>query len=184
VPSPNSRARGAQLNRQGARDVPTNTGIAWGYLRRPALLTPVIATISLQAIEATRSPLDFSFTGTNWIAIALFGTLLLVFLVTLFGLIPMIVGAAILIAVCSVLPAWLVKTVALRMSIGGLIGGLVGLPFTYVLNFIPSAGSEPRFSYLSMLFACVISGGFCAAFYSDSPADAPSNKSLEGTREG
>ena len=162
----------------------TNDGIVWGYLRRPALLTPVIATISLQAIEAIRSPSDVSFAGPDWIVLALFGTFFAVILVTVFGLIPMIVGAVILIAVCSVLPGWLVRIAALRMAIGGLIGCLIGLPFTYVLNFIPSASSEPRFSYLSMLFACVVSGGFCAAFYSDSPADAPSNKSLERTREG
>jgi hypothetical protein len=162
--------------------VHTNGGIVWGYLRRPALLTPVIATISLQAIEATRSSSDASFAGTDWIVFALFGTPLLVIVVTVFGLIPMIVGALILLAVCSVLPGWFVRIAVLRMAIGGLIGCVVGLPFTYVLNFIPSASSEPRFSYLSMLFACVVSGGFCAAFYSDSPAGAPSNKSLERTR--
>jgi hypothetical protein len=155
--------------------VHTTGGIVWGYLRRPALLTPVIATISLQAIEATRSPSDVSFAGTDWIAIVLFGNLFLITLVTVIGLIPMIVGAVILIAVCSVLPGWLVRIVTLRVAIGGLIGFLVGLPFTYVLNFIPSASSEPRFTYLSMLFASVVSGGFCAVFYSDS---------LERTREG
>jgi hypothetical protein len=163
--------------------VPTNGGIFWGHLRRPALLTPVIAAISLQAIEAARSPLDISLAGTDWIALALFGTFVLVVLVTIFGLIPMIAGALILIAVCSVLPGWFVRIAALRMAIGGLIGCLIGLPYTYLLNFIPSASSEPRFSYLSMFFACVVTGGFCAAFYSDSRADAPSNKSLERTRE-
>ena len=161
----------------------TNDGFARGYLRRPALLTPVIATISLQAIEAIRSPSDFSSAGPDWIVLALFGTFFAVILVTVFGVIPMIVGAVSLIAVCSVLPGCLVRIAAFRMAIGGLIGCIIGLPFTYLLNFIPSASSEPRFSYLSMLFACVVSGGFCAAFYSDSPADAPSNKSLERTRE-
>ena len=162
----------------------TNDGFARGYLRRPALLTPVIATISLQAIEAIRSPSDFSSAGPDWIVLALFGTFFLVILVTVFGLMPMIVGAVMLIAVCSVLPAWLARITALRMAIGGLIGFFVGLPFTYILNFIPSGSSEPRFSYLSMLFASVVSGGFCAMFYSASPADAPSNKSPERTREG
>jgi hypothetical protein len=162
--------------------VHTTDGIVWGYLRRPALLTPVIATISLQALEAIRSPSDVSFAEPDWLVLALFGTFFAVILVTVFGVIPMIVGAVILIAVCSVLPGWLVRIAALRMAIGGLIGCLIGLPFTYVLNFIPSASSEPRFSYLSMLFACVVSGGFCAAFYSDSPADAPSNKPMERTR--
>ena len=162
----------------------TKDGIVWGYLRRPALLTPIIATISLQAIEAARSPPEFAFDGTDWLVLALFGTFFAVILVTVFGLIPMIVGAVMLIAVCSVLPAWLVRIAALRMVIGGLIGCLIGLPFTYILNFIPSGSSEPRFSYLSMLFASVVSGGFCAIFYSDSLADAPSNKSLERTREG
>ena len=114
----------------------TNDGIGWGYLRRPALLTPVIATISLQAIEAIRSPSDVSFAGPDWIVLALFGTFFAVILVTVFGLIPMIVGAVILIAVCSVLPGWLVRMAALRMAIGGLIGCLIGFPFTYVLNFI------------------------------------------------
>ena len=162
----------------------TNDGIVWGYLRRPALLTPVIATISLQAIEAIRSPSDVSFSGPDWIVLALFGTFFAAILVTVFGLIPMIVGAVSLIAVCSVLPGWLVRIAALRMAIGGLIGCLIVFPFTYVLNFIPSAGSEPRFSYLSILFACVVSGGFCAVFYSDSLADTPSDKSLERTHEG
>jgi hypothetical protein len=164
-----------------ARDVHTENGIAWGYLRRPALLTPVIATIALQAIEAIRSVPDISFAGTEWIALALFGTFFAVILVTVFGLIPMIVGAAILIAVCSVLPGWLVRIAAVRMAIGGLIGCLIGLPFTYVLNFIPSGSSEPRFSYLSMLLACAVSGGFCAAFYSDQRVGALSNKSPEPT---
>ncbi len=161
----------------------TNDGIVWGYLRRPALLTPVIATISLQAIEAIKSPSDVSFAGPDWIVLALFGTFFAVILVTVFGLIPMIVGAVSLIAVCSVLPGWLVRVAAFRMAIGGVIGCLIGLPFTYVLNFIPSASSEPRFSYLSMLFACAVSGGFCAAFYSDSPTDEPSDNSLERTRD-
>jgi len=163
--------------------VHTNDGIVFGYLRRPALLTPVIATISLQAIEAIRSPSEVSFAGPEWIVLALFGTFFAVILVSVFGLIPMIVGAVSLIAVCRILPGWLVRIAVLRMAIGGLIGCVIGLPFTYVLNFIPSASSEPRFSYLSMLFACVVSGGFCAAFYSDAPADAPSNNSLEQTRE-
>jgi hypothetical protein len=163
--------------------VRTNGGVAWGYLRRPALLTPVIATISLWAIEATRSPPDAFFAGTDWVVFALFGIPLQAVVVTVIGLVPMMIGAFILVAVCSVLPGWLVGIAVLRMAIGGLIGCVVGLPFTYLLNFIPSASSEPRFSYLSMLFACVVSGGFCAAFYSDSPAGAPSNKSLERTRE-
>jgi hypothetical protein len=163
--------------------VQPNDGIAWGYLRRPALLTPVIATVSLQAIEAIRSPSDISIAGPDWIAVALFGTFFAVILVTVFGLIPMIVGAVSLIAVCSVLPGWLVRIAALRMAIGGLIGCLIGLPFTYVLNFIPSGSSEPRFSYPSMLFASAVSGGFCAAFYSDSLGNAPTNKSLERTGE-
>jgi hypothetical protein len=163
--------------------VHTNDGIVWGYFRRPALLTPVIATISLQAIEAIRSPSDWFFAGPDWIVLALFGTFFAVIFVTVFGVIPMIVGAVSLIAVCSVLPRCLVRIAAFRMAIGGLIGCLIGMPFTYLLNFIPSASYEPRFSYLSMIFACVVSGGFCAAFYSNSPAGAPSNKSLERTRE-
>jgi hypothetical protein len=164
--------------------VHTKDGIVWGYLRRPALLTPIIATISLQALEAIRSPSGASLVGPDWIVLALFGTFFAVVLVTFFGLIPMIVGAVSLIAVCSVLPGWLVRIAALRIAIGGLIGCLIGLPFTYVLNFIPSASSEPRFSYLSMLFASAVSGGFCAAFYSDSRDNAPSNKPLERTHEG
>jgi hypothetical protein len=164
--------------------VHTDGGIVWGYLRRPALLTPVVATISLQAIEAITSPPGVSFSGPDWIVFALFGTFFAVIFVTIFGLIPMIVAAAILVAVCSVLPGWFVRIAALRVAIGGVIGCLVGLPFTYALNFIPSASSENRFSYLSMLFASVVSGGFCAAFYSDSPADALSNNSLERPREG
>jgi hypothetical protein len=183
VPSSKVSVRAAQLNHWRVRDVHTNDGIVSGYLRRPVLLTPVIATISLLAIEAIRSPSDVSFSGTDWIVFALFGTFFAVILVTIFGLIPMIVGAAILMAVCRVLPGWLVRIAALRMATGGLIGCLVGLPFTYVLNFIPSAGSEPRFSYISILFASAVSGGFCAAFYSELPPDALSNNSLDRTRD-
>ena len=157
-------------------------GIVWGYLRRPALLTPVIAAISLLVIEATRSPTDVTFDGTDWIVFALFGMPLLVILVTVFGLIPMMAGAFIVIGACSVLPGWLVRIAVLRMAIGGLVGFVIGVPFTYVLNFIPSGGSELRFSYLSVLVTSVVSGGYCAAFYSDSPADALSDKSPERTR--
>jgi len=164
--------------------VSTDGGILRGYLRRPALLTPVIATLSLLAIEAIRSPSEVSAVGMDWVVPVLFGALLLVVLVTVFAAIPMIVGAVILIAICNVLPRWVVRIVALRMVIGGLVGCLVGLPFTYVLNFIPSAGPEPRFSYLSMLFASAVSGAFCAVFYSDSPVMASSNQSLARTHEG
>lgn len=155
----------------------TNGGVVRGYLRRPALLTPVIAAISLLAIEAARSTSDVSVAGTDWIVAALFGIALLVVLVIVFASIPMIVAAVILVSACNALPRRLVSITALRMAIGGLVGCLVGLPFTYVLNFIPSATAEPRFGYLSMLFASAVSGAFCAAFYTNSPDQLSGDRS-------
>ena len=148
-----------------------------GFLRKPALLTPAVGFLAFLVLEAARSPSTAEPLGDALIALPI-----VLVVATIAALIPMIVAAAGLLVILSLLPDSLVRIALLRMSIGGSIGVLVGLPFTYVLNFIPSATAEPRFSYLSMLVACAIAGGYAAIFYSASGPAAPP-ESLERTRE-
>jgi len=137
----------------------------WGFLREPVLWSPAVGFLTFAAVEFVKSPSTEGnlLEGLIWIPLFLVIT-------TLFALIPLVIGAAGLMAVFRVLPKRLVRIVPLRLTIGGLIGALVGWPFTQVLNWIPSASAEPRFNHTSMLVACVVTGAYCAAFYSRSRA--------------
>lgn len=140
----------------------------WGFFRRPALLGPVVGFLAYLAAEAVRLPADGGRGGevgwsTDWII--WFGLILLV--VHVFSAIPYLLGAFVLLAVCRALPATLVRLNSLRVVLGGLVGGLIAWPFAHALNWIPSATTaEPRFRFDSLLIACAISGGYCAAFLS------------------
>jgi hypothetical protein len=137
----------------------------WGYLRRPAFLAPVVAAVALMIVIAVKTPGEVDPVGV------LAGLPFLVLLTLIFASIPMVVAAVFLLVVCRALPRVVVSMTPARMAIGGLVGCLVGLPFTYMLNWIPSATDGPRFDYLSMLIASAVTGAYCALFYSEARAD-------------
>jgi hypothetical protein len=140
----------------------------WGFFRRPVLFGPAVGFLAFLGSEAMRSPAPFSAEGWIWLPLFLF-------IATIFAAIPYLFGAFLLLTACRILPKVLVRFAAFRLILGGVIGGLIAWPFAHVLNWIPSATADPRFNFESMLVGCVVAGGFCAAFYSESPAGAPSN---------
>lgn len=153
-------------------------GKGWGFLRKPALFTPAVGFFTFLAVGLVRSPSVSEPLGDALIAVPI-----MLVVATIFALIPMIIGAAGLLFVFSVLPSWLVQVALLRMPIGSAIGLLIGMPFAYMLNWIPSATAGPRFDYFSMLVACAVAGGYSAFFYSAWIPGTPPNKSLERTRD-
>jgi hypothetical protein len=110
---------------------------------------------------------------------------LLPFLVvaTIFAAIPYLIGAFVLLTIFRVLPGGVVRLVTLRLLFGAFVGAFIAWPFGYALNWIPSSTEDPRFDMTSMLIGCSVAGAFCAAFFVNTPPGAPSNKSLERTRE-
>jgi hypothetical protein len=139
----------------------------WGYFRRPALLGPVVGFFAFLAAEAIRLPAEGGGGGGSGDWIFWIGLFLIV--ATLFSAVPYLLGAFVLLAVCRVLPKALVRFMVFRMALGGLVGGLIAWPFSHALNWIPSAtAAEPRFNFVSVLVACAVAGGYCAAFFSES----------------
>lgn len=138
----------------------------WGFFRRPALFGPGVGFFAFLAAEAIRSPSEGGggASSSDWIIwIDLFPLI-----ANLFSAIPYLLGAFVLLAVCRGLPKGLVQFAVFRVALGGLVGGLIAWPFAHVLNWIPSATSfEPRFNFVSVLIACAVGGGYCAAFFSD-----------------
>ena len=133
----------------------------WGFLRRPVLLGPAVGFLAFLGSEGVRSPDSGSAEGLIWLP-------LMLAVATVFAAIPYLVGALLLLAACRVLPHSAVRFAAFRLLLGGLIGGVMAWPFAHVFNWIPSATSDPRFDFESMLVGCVVAGGYCAAFYSES----------------
>ena len=127
--------------------------------------------------EAIRSPASGSADGLIWLPLFLV-------VATIFAAIPYLIGAFLLLAAFRVLPKELGRFTVFRLALGGVIGALIAWPFTCALNWIPSATADPRFNFGSMLVGGAVAGAFCAAFFSDAKAGAPSNKSLERTGEG
>ena len=137
----------------------------WGIFRRPALLGPVVGFLAYLAAEAVRLPAGSGEGGGSADWIIWLGLILLI--VYVFSAIPYLLGAFLLLAACRALPTTLVRLKSFRVVLGALVGGLLAWPFAHALNWIPSATTtEPRFSFVSLLIACAISGGFCAAFLS------------------
>jgi hypothetical protein len=149
----------------------------WGFLRKPALFTPAVGFLTFMVIGVVRLPLVSNPSVSNSLGDALIAIPILLVVVTIVALVPMIVGAAGTLFVFTLLPLWLVQLTLVRMIIGGAVGLLVGLPFTHVLNWIPSATAEPRFDNVSMLIACAVAGGYCAFFYLASTPGSPPNTS-------
>jgi hypothetical protein len=154
-------------------------GSDWGFLRRPALFSPAVGFLTFLAVEAANSPTELRTGGLREILIGgLIGLPLALVIATLFALIPLLIGGATLLAACRLLPSRWIEILPFRLTIGGLVGVLVGWPFTHVLNWIPSATAEPRFNHTSMFIACAVTGAYCAVFYSPPPLSA--NQSEEG----
>jgi hypothetical protein len=153
----------------------------FGFFRRPALLGPAVGFLAFLGSEAIRLP-----TGTgdgSGIGDALIWLPLFLVIATTFAAIPYIVGAFVLLAAFRVLPKELRRFTVFRLFLGGVFGAPIAWPFAVVLNWIPSATADPRFNFGSMLIGGTVAGAFCAAFFSEAKASAPSNKSLERTRE-
>jgi hypothetical protein len=148
----------------------------WGFFRRPVLFGPAVGFLAFLASEAISSPASGSADGLIWMPLFLI-------VATIFAAIPYLLGAYLLREACRALPIWLVRFMAFRLVLGGLIGGMIAWPFTYALNgMIPSATADPRFNFTSMLVGGVVAGGYCAAFFSASRSGAPSDNSLERAR--
>jgi hypothetical protein len=128
-----------------------------GHLRWPAFLTPSVGFAAFLAVEFIRSPSSSSGDGGIWL-------LPIMLIVNVVAFIPSLLGAVTLLLAFRVLPPF-AQTVAMRPIIGALVGAILGLPFAYVLNGMPSADDQPRFAYLSMLIGSMVAGGFCALFY-------------------
>ena len=136
----------------------------WGFFRRPALFGPIVGFLAFLAAEAIRSPVEGG-RSDDWV---IWFALILI-IAYLFSAIPYLLGAFVLLAVCRVLPSALVQLTVVRMILGGLVGASIAWPFAHALNWIPSATTaEPRFNFVSVLIACAVAGGYCAAFFSES----------------
>lgn len=139
----------------------------WGFLRRPALLAPAVGLISYIVADGNLSGEAFTAEGLIW-----FPFLLVV--ATLFSAIPLLVGAIILLSVLRWVPAGVSRLAVARISLGALVGGLVGWPFAQAMNWLlPPVNSAPRFDVMSLLVACAATGAFCATFYSTARVPAP-----------
>jgi hypothetical protein len=152
-----------------------------GFFRRPAFLGPAVGFLAFLGSEAIRLPATGDGSG---IGDALIGLPLLLVIATIFAAVPYVVGALLLLAAFRLLPKELRRFRVFRLSLGGVIGASIAWPFAVVLNWIPSATADPRFNFGSILIAGTVAGAFCAAFFSEDKAVAPSNKSLVRTREG
>jgi hypothetical protein len=148
----------------------------WGFFRRPALFGPAVGFLAFLGSEAIRQPGTGSPEGLIWLPLFLI-------IATVFAAIPYLIGALLLLAVFRMLPRALVRSAPTRMQLGAIVGALIAWPFAFVLNWIPSATVDPRFNLGSMLVGCIVAGGFCSAFFTQSTSVAPSNTSLERTRE-
>ncbi|HEY6125309.1 MAG TPA: hypothetical protein VIV63_11720, partial [Steroidobacteraceae bacterium] len=124
---------------------------------RPAVFGPAVGFFAFLANEARTSTDSGSADGLLWLPFILL-------VVTLIAAIPYILGAFLLLASCRVLPASWVGFMAIRLILGGVIGALIAVPFTHMLNWIPSSTADPRFNFESMLVGCVAGGVYCAAF--------------------
>ncbi|HUR21651.1 MAG TPA: hypothetical protein VMZ90_12625 [Vicinamibacterales bacterium] len=136
----------------------------FGHLRRPALLTPTVGFLAFLAAEAWQAQPSESGFGDAFIVI-----LPVLVIANIFAFLPFLAGAGALLAVCRLVPSRLIALPITRLLVGAVVGSVVGLPFAYLLNFIPSATDGPRFSYVSMLAGSMVGGGFCALFYSPGP---------------
>jgi hypothetical protein len=146
-----------------------------GFFRRPVLLGPAVGFLAFLGSEAIRSPASGTSDGLIWLPLFLI-------VATLFAAVPYLIGALLLLMAFRVLPNALVRLMATRLLLGGVLGAFIAWPFGYVLNWIPSATADPRFNMVSMLVGCSAAGAFCAAFFVDTQPGAPSDQSLERTR--
>jgi hypothetical protein len=149
----------------------------WGFFRRPVLLGPAVGFLAFLGCEAIRSPASGSADGLIWLPLFLV-------VASLIAAIPYLLGALVLLAALRVLPKRLRRFAVLRLVLGGVMGILIAWPFAIALNMIPSATADPRFNLGSVLIGGAVAGAFCAAFFSEAKAAAPSNNSLEQTRDG
>lgn len=129
-----------------------------GHLRWPALLTPTVGFAAFLAAETVKAPRTGSADEFIWILPTLI-------IVNVVACIPFLLGALGLILLFRAIPHRVAESAFARLLAGGLIGAVLGLPFAYVLNGMPSADEVVRFDYLSMWIGSTVAGGFCGVFY-------------------
>ena len=126
----------------------------WGFFRRPALLGPAVGFLAFLASEAIRT------IGTlpSGLGDTLIVLLPMLIVATIFAAIPYLIGAFLMLAAFRALPRKIVDLVVARVLVGAILGFLIGWPFAFVLNLIPSATTDPRFDLGSMVVGCATAG--------------------------